>query len=534
MNPDGRSVVDLFAGPGGLGEGFSAFRRSGGEGAFRIAVSVEKEASAHRTLRFRAFQRLARSEQVPLNLSELNPQLKEGEQELLQQHPDLRDLWDLAGQEAVCAELGGDPAASKGIQEAMDRVSDQCVLIGGPPCQAYSLVGRARNQGIEGYRPEGDPRHFLYKEYVDILTRLNPVAFVMENVKGILSAQVSSRGVFSQIVDDLEGAGGFGYRLFPLAPPTRPNEMELGDNRAWRKPADFVIRSEKHGVPQARHRVIVVGIRKDVCDTIEGQLEPSATIAELLRLEPSRELVPVLAAIGDLSRLRSTLSRRGRPVEDWHAAVASRANEIAAWAEGAAKGDFKTKFVKALKRARSEHQRAGPVRKGKPEWSAELPSDLRQWYEGNGNPRVFNHAARSHIAEDLGRYLFAACFAEAHEDSRSPKAAEFPGFLAPRHANWDTGKFADRFRVQVGSKPATTVTSHISKDGHYFIHPDPGQCRSLTVREAARLQTFPDDYVFFGSRTQQYVQVGNAVPPFLASQIASALDRVLRVAEGRL
>jgi hypothetical protein len=129
------------------------------------------------------------------------------------------------------------------------------------------------------------------------------------------------------------------------------------------------------------------------------------------------------------------------------------------------------------------------------------------------------------MASDLARYLFVAAFAQAHQ--RSPIAREFPAALAPDHRNWDSGHFADRFRVQLWDAPSTTVTSHIAKDGHYFIHPDPLQCRALTIREAARLQTFPDNYQFLGNKTQQFVQVGNAVPPLLARQIAEALYNLL-------
>ena len=133
------------------------------------------------------------------------------------------------------------------------------------------------------------------------------------------------------------------------------------------------------------------------------------------------------------------------------------------------------------------------------------------------------------MPSDLRRYAFAASFASV--SGKSPKLADFPNSLLPEHANVEEGRagkmFSDRFRVQLPNRPSTTVTSHISKDGHYFIHYDPRQCRSLTVREAARLQTFPDNYYFEGPRTSQYHQVGNAVPPFLARQIAEVIADVL-------
>ena len=159
---------------------------------------------------------------------------------------------------------------------------------------------------------------------------------------------------------------------------------------------------------------------------------------------------------------------------------------------------------------------------------------LASWLHSPGLRGVIQHETRRHMSSDLQRYLFAASFAQVF--GTSPRLRVFPPDLLPDHESaretvaGDT-PFPDRFRVQCAELPSSTVVSHIAKDGHYYIHYDPGQCRSLTVREAARLQTFPDDYFFEGTRTQQYVQVGNAVPPYLAKQIASiVLDVVHRVA----
>ena len=134
------------------------------------------------------------------------------------------------------------------------------------------------------------------------------------------------------------------------------------------------------------------------------------------------------------------------------------------------------------------------------------------------------------MKEDLERYAWWA--AEAKKTGKSPTLHDnVPKALLPKHQNVHDDSpmvFADRFKVQLADKPSGTVTSHISKDGHYYIHYDPSQTRSFSVREAARIQTFPDDYFFMGNRTQQYHQVGNAVPPYLAYQIGQRVWAALK------
>jgi DNA (cytosine-5)-methyltransferase 1 len=236
--------------------------------------------------------------------------------------------------------------------------------------------------------------------------------------------------------------------------------------------------------------------------------------------------VQVEDVIDDLPRIRSTLSREQDSEEAWRDAIAEVRQQT--W--------FRSPDSPALHgAARAAAKALGSISGARLDagaswqpWSAR-PRRLAPWYR-TGCRGLSNHEARGHMRSDLHRYFFAACFARAN--GRSPTLEDFPPELMPDHRNVEQGRlgemFADRFRVQLADHPSTTVTSHISKDGHYFIHYDPTQCRSLTVREAARLQTFPDSYHFEGPRTEQYHQVGNAVPPLLAKQIAAIVHDVLQ------
>lgn len=502
QNKAGRfKTVDLFAGPGGLAEGFSSLRNDSGDPLFEIALSVEKETSAFQTLRLRSFYRQFAGHQPDDYYAYLAGEISKDE--LTSRFP---EQWAAARKETLQLELGTDEARKNinqrldAIRESMEADGSETILIGGPPCQAYSLVGRARNRGIAGYQAEKDRRHFLYQEYIRIVERLRPAAFVMENVKGILSSKVNGEPIFDRILADMRAAGGASdsYHLTPLVADSKSRHGE------------FIIRAEQYGIPQKRHRVIILGIRTDIANSLPADSKTTPPLA------PRDRHTTVADVLEGLPPLRSGLSKSKDGDTQWQAAVAEAFRKAA---RACRSHDKKLEPVATLLDAHAEKRRTQdsiPKRTSE-EFVAASDPVLRNWLSGNRNRSLPNHATRGHMKSDLARYAFAATFAELYQ--HSPKARDYPKALAPNHASWATGSFADRFRVQTWHQPSKTITSHIAKDGHYFIHPDPQQCRSLTVREAARLQTFPDDYYFEGNRTQQYVQVGNAVPPLLARQI---------------
>lgn len=517
-------VIDLFAGPGGLGEGFSSYRK-GRSHPFRISLSVEKEPSAHRTLKLRSFFRQFPSGDVPdayyriLGVAKSNGAVDR----LFAEYPTEAKR---AEAEAWHAELGGRSAPERKLDQKIRKATagaSNWVLIGGPPCQAYSVVGRSRNGGIRGYRPEKDKRHFLYREYLKVIARHWPAAFVMENVKGILSSKVENRSIFRQILDDLSDPASacgvrkrFSYRIFSLV--RHPSTNDLFGSVDY-EPEDYVVPCEDYGVPQSRHRVILLGVRDDLVRGHPGILKPQVR-------------VPAGRVLEDLPSLRSGLSRQDDTPESWKSLISQARQE--AWLRDVKKTVGRDVYdevictIDSLTTFRAD--RGG-------EFVVQLASSRQKesWYADDRIGGVWNHVSRLHMASDVHRYLFASCYAKAR--NHSPKLYHFPRALLPKHRSAREalaarhGFFSDRFRVQLKGQPATTVTSHIAKDGHYYIHYDPRQCRALTVREAARLQTFPDNYVFLGTRTEQYVQVGNAVPPLLARQIAEIVYDVLERAK---
>ena len=463
-------VVDLFAGPGGLGEGFS---RVGDGKVFKTVISIEKDPFAIQTLRLRAFYRAWIKKGEPLPPAYLNLLRSESLSERAEALSKLRgfDEWKEAEEEACHLELGKDNKEIHRLIGARLAGTKNWVLIGGPPCQAYSLVGRSRMQNHDGLK--ADHRHFLYKEYLAIIEKFKPSIFVMENVKGLNTAKVNGRPILPAIIKDLERAGDTGYELHSLA----PNDDLFGGHQG-----DFLLRAEEYGVPQTRHRVIIVGVRKDIRAT------PG-------RLNSVQRHVPLKAAIGDLP-----------PLEGLDSAV-----ERTRYSSDVLGGSCVT--AKGLRR--------------------HLPAELADFLRpriGELEKTLLNHQARAHMKEDLRRYRWWA--EQAEKNGKSPNVHDAPKSLRPAHANLlgdeEAVVFVDRFKVQLPGKPCGTVTSHISKDGHYYIHYDPAQARSFSVREAARVQTFPDDYFFMGNRTQQYHQVGNAVPPYLAYQIGNVIRDLLK------
>jgi DNA (cytosine-5)-methyltransferase 1 len=499
-------IIDIFAGPGGLSEGFGAVNGQLKASPFKIALSIENDFYSWQTLSLRHFYRqfLSNNCDIPqeyyLHLAD-----KLDREELFGTYPSEAEESLNASWQTTLGEVDEEELDLR-IQRVVNEQT-KWVLIGGPPCQAYSLAGRSRNMGIRDYIPEKDKRHFLYKEYLRILAKHQPPLFVMENVKGLLSSKLNGENLFAKVLADLKNPQngnqnakhcGYGYKLYSLVV-----------NNKYPSPESFVVRTEKFGIPQKRHRVIIIGIRDDI-DSQSGILSEC------------HNQTNVKDVISGLPKIRSRISRRNDNQSEWTRNLLN-VRRFKWFRE--LESDLKNRIDATLERQKTfdyERSETSPYQK---------IAKYGDWFMDSELLKVPNHESRGHMKSDIHRYLFVSTFGAVR--GASPKLSDFPTSLLPAHKNAVasalSGKtFVDRFRVQCNDQPSTTITCHISKDGHYYIHPDPLQCRSLTVREAARIQTFPDNYFFCGPRTSQYIQVGNAVPPLLAKQIAEIVWDVLK------
>jgi DNA (cytosine-5)-methyltransferase 1 len=545
-------VVDIFAGAGGLSEGFDRYTSESLR--YELRLSIEKDPHACETLKMRSFFRQFRGRHVP----ELYYDAIRGDRYALERVQSTAE-WRTASDHVRQWTLGETPPAT--IHAEIRRrigASRDWILLGGPPCQAYSVIGRARRIGsgsriadVDKQREReeqfaADHRHTLYRQYLQIVAVHQPSVFVMENVKGLLSAQLhvghhrdgdmEYEPILDHIMADLRdpwralqrdrdirqlrklvvSPSGRRYRLLSFV-------QEVSTEAESVDPAQFVIECEKYGIPQTRHRLIILGVREDI------------DAEKMSYLTPSKGPV-TRAMLRELPRIRSTLSSDaltrqtyGHDSENsWRQAVRESFPKTAL---EAVEKKTRTLIKSVLSRDSQLLPRGGSFVEGNVDLK-EAPRTLRDWIF---DPRVggaVHHDAKAHMASDFARYLY--CAAVGATRGISPRIEDWPKALLPAHKNVRGQRlktiyvaFNDRFRVQVWERPATTVTSHVSKDGHSMIHPDPAQCRSLTVREVARLQTFPDNYYFAGPRTEQYQQIGNAVPPFLALQLAEVVAALL-------
>ena len=513
--------IDLFAGPGGLGEGFH-------KAGFNVDISIEKEATECETLRQRKIHHLllrddTKDKEKKRSVATKLASGKISVDELEKEYP---DIVRKANEQVVQLELGKTPFKEvyKRISGVLEHKAPQLplVLLGGPPCQAYSIVGRSRNIGsnLTSDKPElitafyEDTRQRLYEEYLKVIAVFSPKIFIMENVRGILSARAGADAppgsVINRIIEDIKNPGvamkgdaKFMGELNELkVTPTNADYRLFSLVNDGQNPRDFLIKSEDYGVPQARHRMIICGIKSDMVDK---QGFPD-------KLERTDKKCTLEDVLGNLPPLRSKITRQSVSLEDWKEAVTKEITRLTGY--------------EALDMDDTSPYASEPPK-------AEITGEeLSKFIEDSLGP-ITDHKTRSHMISDLARYYFCADFAE--RKGRSPKIQDWPpGELAPKHRGITQEKnrlfaanFADRFRVQLKGRPSSTITSHMSKDGHYYIHPDKSQCRSLSVREAARIQTFPDSYQFCGGISRQFHQIGNAVPPFLAYKIANIIKKYL-------
>ena len=269
------------------------------------------------------------------------------------------------------------------------------IIIGGPPCQAYSLIGRAsrKQMKIQGtYVPEEDKRHFLYEWYLNIIPSFKPHVFVMENVPGILSSNINGQSMFPKILEDLEDLG---YDLLSLKEDDKRDLFSVSK--------DFKLKASDYGVPQDRERIIIIGVRKDL------------NIDKDIYLKKANEFNSVSSVISDLPLIRSGLSKidKKKTVDSvvlWKEQLRQKYWNSFEGIDGDIKKELK-KFIKDIHDEKFQFDRGEGFLKSKNYGNTNnFSSDLKDWYIDNNLKGYLNHESRSHMDCDLRRYLFNSVF----------------------------------------------------------------------------------------------------------------------------
>lgn len=416
------TYIDLFAGAGGLSEGFI---RAG----FEPVAHVEMDSAACFTLKTRtAYHYLKSINQYDKYVSYLKGEITR--KELYSSVP--AELLNTI----INLPIGTDynPSIHRLVEKEL-RGNQVDLIIGGPPCQAYSLVGRARSE--DGMK--GDPRNYLYVQYAKFLEKYNPKMFVFENVLGLKSA---NDGIYLKNMEKLFLKKGY--------------KMEL-----------FVVEANNFGVLQNRKRIVIIGWKDSL----------TLNIPRLESIKVSMEF-KVKSVLSDLPKIKA-----GEGV-DKYTKYRTQSNEY-----------LNSSFIR------------------------------------NGIEVLTQHVARPHTAQDKQIYKIVVRKWDAEH-----QRLDYNDLPEKLKTHKNRHSFFDRFKIVAQELPhSQTIVAHIAKDGHYYIHPDIEQNRSLTIREAARLQSFPDDYYFEGvkegdiinktsfNRTPAFKQIGNAVPPLMAEKIAKSI-----------
>jgi DNA (cytosine-5)-methyltransferase 1 len=407
------NYIDLFAGAGGLSEGFI---RAG----FKPIAHVEMNKDACDTIKTRtAYHWLKENKKTRIYNDYLKSENKNKE-----------ELWSNIPEHLINSVINKEisekalPAIFKSIDKELNGKKVDLV-IGGPPCQAYSIVGRARKD------MESDPRNHLYKHYVKFLEKYQPKMFVFENVPGILSAKNGE--YLNKIFKAVMKAG------YELAIPPKNH-----------------LNAKHFGVLQDRKRVIIIGWKQEL-NLSYPKFEEKENVFQIWR-DLFSDLKPLQNGEGTLNAVE---------------------------------------YIKPT----TEYLKHSKIR--------------------NGLDFVTQHIVRPNNENDLEIYKIAV---DLWKEKKRLNYAKLPERLI-KHKN--TSSFTNRFQVVNGDGISNTVVAHIAMDGHYYIHPDKKQNRSISVREAARIQSFPDDYFFEGSRTAAFKQIGNAVPPLMAEKIAKKIKLLI-------